>query len=126
MGLGDIFKSVIGGKTGMDISSIDLPLDSTTSNALNTLIGSGVFKDKSDFMNFALKAYMQSNMGSMMSSGQQPTESSIMDVISKTGIDRGRSQSDIKMLLVPLLITAFTAIYKHMSKRQSQAMPPQR
>lgn len=123
MGLGDIFKSVIGGKTGLDVSNIDMPLDSTSTNALNSLISSGVFKDKGDFMNFALKAYMQSNMGSMMSSGEQPTESAIMDVISKTGIGKSRSQTDIKTLLVPLLITAFTAIYKYMSKRKETVKP---
>ena len=123
MGIEDILKSAFGGKSVPGMGGMDLPLDSDQADKLNSLISSGVFKDKADFMKFAINAYTQSNMGNMMSNGNQPTETGMMDLITKMGVGKGKSESDLKTLLVPLMITAFTLIYKHMTKKQPMTKP---
>ena len=52
-----------------------------------------------------------------MSGGKSPPESAIMDIITKSGIGESYSEGDIKKMMVPLLVTAFFAIYKFMTKR---------
>ncbi len=131
MGLGDILKSALGGAskdspldmTDMArLAGIDLPLSGDSQRMLGDLISKGVFKDKSDFLGFIVNVYMQNNIGSMMTDNKKPPESAIMDIINKAGIGKGVPQGDIKKMLVPLMITAFFAVYKFMSKRQ--AMKP--
>jgi hypothetical protein len=124
MGLADVIKSALGGKESVSsmldmakLAGIDIPLSGDQLNMFNDLVSSGVFKDKSDFMKFAATAYMKNNVGSMMTEDKAPPESAIMDIINKAGIGKSYPQGDIKKMLVPLLITAFFAIYKFMSKK---------
>jgi hypothetical protein len=124
MGLGDVIKSALGGaeippellemaKSG----NINLPLSGDAENMLGDMISKGIFNNKSDFLTFVLKQYVQNNMGSMMSGDRMPPESAIMDIIKKSGIGKGYPDGDIKKMMVPLLVTAFFAIYKYMTKR---------
>lgn len=128
MGLGDIIKSTLGGRKSIEginvsqLANIDLPLSGDSESMFNDLISKGVFKNKADFMSFIVKAYMQNNIGSMMSGDKAPPESAIMDIVNKSGIGKGYMEGDIKNMMVPLLMQAFFAVYKYMSKRQ--AMKP--
>ncbi len=126
MGLSDMIRSAMGGKDVppelMDLAksgNIDLPLSGDSEKMLEDLISKGVFKGKSDFLGFIVKAYMQNKMGGMMSGGKAPPESAIMDIITKSGIGKGYPDGDIKKMLVPLLVTAFFAVYKYMSKKEA-------
>jgi len=129
MGLGDAIKSALGGadippeilemaKSG----NINLPLSGDAENMLGDLLSKGVFSSKSDFLTFIVKQYAMNNMGSMMSGDRSPPESAILDIIRKTGLDRGYPEGDIKKMMVPLLIQAFFAVYRVMSRRP--AMKP--
>jgi hypothetical protein len=126
MGLGDMIKSAMGGKDIppelMDLAkkrNIDLPLAGDQEKMLEDMVGKGVFKSKPDFLNFIVKAYMQNNIGSMMAGGKIPPESAILDIITRSGIGKGYPDGDIKKMMVPLLITAFFAVYKYMTKRSA-------
>lgn len=126
MGLGDLIKSALGGKSEtpgvMDmakLANIDLPLSGDSENMLNDLISKGVFGNKADFMKFIATAYLKNNIGSMMTGDRAPPESTIMDIITKSGIGKGYPDGDIKKMMVPLLMTAFFAVYKYMTKRQA-------
>jgi hypothetical protein len=129
MGLGDLLKSAIGGEDIpqelLDMvkkGNIDLPLAGDKGKMLDDMIGKGVFNSKPDFLSFITKAYMQNNMGSMMSGDKAPPESAIMDVIKNSGIGKGYPEGDIKKTMVPLLATAFLAVHKFMKK--SPAVKP--
>jgi len=124
MGLGDMIKSAMGGKDIppelMDLAkkgNIDLPLAGDQEKMLEDMVSKGVFNSKSDFLSFIVKAYMQNNIGSMMAGDRMPPESAIMDIIKTSGIGKGYPDGDIKKMMVPLLITAFFAVYKYMTKR---------
>lgn len=129
MGLGDVIKSALGGadippeilemaKSG----NINLPLSGDAENMLGDLLSKGVFSSKSDFLTFIVKQYAMNNLGSMMSGDKSPPESAILDIIHKTGLGKGYSEGDIKNMLVPLLVQAFFAVYKLMSRQP--AMKP--
>lgn len=120
MGLLDTLKEAVTGKHGIDIGNIDLPLSDENRNTLNELISKGTFKDKSDFLHYIAHAYTKNDVGSVMSGGRAPSESSIMDIITKTGLGKDFSQSDMKRLLVPLLIAGFTAVYRYMTKKHAR------
>ncbi len=127
MDIKKIFKSATGADLPMDLEKMatgkmDLPLDDKSMGALNELIGKGAFNDKQDFMSFLVKAYMQNKMGGVLSSGK-PSESSILDIVNKAGVGKNISDGDKKSLLVPLLITAFTMIYKMMSAKKTEMRP---
>jgi len=81
----------------------DLPLSGSSMNSLNDLIGQGIFKNKADFVQFAIKAYLQYKM----TGGQQLTQANVNDVIQQTGIGSSLSGSDIQDKLSPLLAEAF-------------------
>ena len=130
MGVGDVINSAMGGKDIppelMDLAkkgNIDLPLAGDQENMLDDLISKGVFRNKPDFLSFIVKAYTQNNMGSMMSGDRIPPESAIMDIITKSGIGKGYADGDIKKMMVPLLITAFFAVYKYMTKKRPAVKP---
>lgn len=82
----------------------DLPLSGTSMNSLNDLIGQGIFKNKADFVQFAIKAYMQYKM---TGGSQQPTQANINNVIQQTGVGSSLSGSDVENKLSPLLMEAF-------------------
>lgn len=81
----------------------DLPLSGDSMNSLNDLIGQGIFKNKADFVQFALKAYMQYKM----TGGQQPAQANVNNVIQQTGIGSSLNSSDVQNKLSPLLAEAF-------------------
>lgn len=121
MGILDTISGAIGGKHGMDISKIDLPLSSSEASTMNDLISKGTFKDKSDFMSFLASAYVKNNVGKAASGGQSSLEPLVVNIISASGIAKGFSEGDIKSRLVPLMITGFMAIYKYMASRKHAA-----
>ncbi len=122
MGIGDLIRSALGRGPSMDVRDIDLPLSGESADTLNNLISRGVFRNKNDFLSFAAKTYMRNNLGATLSGGNQLTESMVLGVVNKTSI--GRSLDDnTKRMLVPLLIMAFTAIYRHMTRRREAARP---
>jgi hypothetical protein len=86
-------------------------------SGLNALINKGTFSDKQDFIGYLAKTYFANNMGASMETGKAPEESMIMDVINKTGIAKGFSGDDTRNMLVPLLMTGFTAVYNYLNKR---------
>lgn len=118
----DVIKDVMGAEYGMDVSKVNLPLSGDQANTLNDLISKGLFKDKSDFVSFLALSYMKNNLGASMIGGQAPSESTVMDIISKSGLGKKIPEGQAKML-VPLLITGFMAIYKYMSRKQHAAKP---
>jgi uncharacterized surface protein with fasciclin (FAS1) repeats len=97
--------------------NLSLPLSGVALTGLNALISKGTFSDKQDFVGFLAKTFMANDLGSAMAGGKEPSESMIMDIIGKTGIARGFSSDDTKNMLVPLLITGFTAVYNYLNKR---------
>ncbi|HEY3272878.1 MAG TPA: fasciclin domain-containing protein, partial [Methanocella sp.] len=97
--------------------NLSLPLSGVALTGLNALISKGTFSDKQDFVGYLAKTFMANNLGSAMAGGKEPSESMIMDIIGKTGIARGFSSDDTKNMLVPLLITGFTAVYNYLNKR---------
>lgn len=123
MGLGETIKSALGRDIPpelMDLAKrgdINLLLSGDSEKMLDDMISKGVFKDRRDFLSFIVKEYVRNNMGSMLSGDRSPPESMILDMINRSGIGEGYSDRDIKNMLVPLLITAFFAVYKYMSKR---------
>lgn len=123
MGLGETIKSALGRDIPpelMDLAKrgdINLLLSGDSEKMLDDMISKGVFKDRRDFLSFIVKEYVQNNMGSMLGGDRSPPESMILDMINRSGIGEGYSDRDIKNMLVPLLITAFFAVYKYMSKR---------
>jgi hypothetical protein len=123
MGLLDVVKDALGGELGMDPKKVDLPLSGDAAEGLNKLISNGTFNNKGDFVSFLAKSYMKNNLGATMSGGQAPPESTIMDIIDKTGIAKGFTDTDKKKMLVPLLITGFMTIYKYMSQKKAMSKP---
>ena len=125
MGLGDKIGSALGGGIPPELAEIakkgdiDLLLSGDSESMLSDMISKGIFDGKSDFLSFIIKTYMQNNMGSMLAGDRMPPESAIMDIIKKTGIGKGYPDGDVKNMLVPLLTTAFFAIYRHMKKMQA-------
>lgn len=125
MRLSDTIKSALGGSIPPELTdmakrgNIDLPLSGDSEKMLEDMISKGIFKSRSDFLSFIVKAYMQNDIGSMMSGDRSPPESAIMDIIKKSGIDKGYPEGDIKKMIVPLLITAFFAVYKYLTKRSA-------
>lgn len=124
MGLGDAIKTALGGADVppeiLDMAksgNIALPLSGDAENMLDDLLSKGVFSSKSDFLTFIVKQYVMNNMGSMMSGDRSPPESAILDIIRKTGLDKGYPEGDVRNMMVPLLVQAFFAVYKLMSKR---------
>lgn len=124
MGLGDAIKTALGGADVppeiLDMAksgNIALPLSGDAENMLDDLLSKGVFGSKSDFLTFIVKQYVMNNMGSMMSGDKSPPESAILDIIRKTGLDKGYPEGDVRNMMVPLLVQAFFAVYKLMSKR---------
>lgn len=123
MGLGETIKSALGRDIPpelMDLAKrgdINLLLSGDSEKMLDDMISKGVFKDRRDFLSFIVKEYVRNNMGSMLGGDRSPPESMILDMINRSGIGEGYSDRDIKNMLVPLLITAFFAVYKYMSKR---------
>lgn len=124
MGLGDAIKTALGGADVppeiLDMAksgNIALPLSGDAENMLDDLLSKGVFGSKSDFLTFIVKQYVMNNMGSMMSGDRSPPESAILDIIRKTGLDKGYPEGDVRNMMVPLLVQAFFAVYKLMSKR---------
>ncbi len=99
--------------------NIDLPLSGDSENMLGDMISKGIFKNKGDFQTFIVKEYMNNNMGNMMSGGKSPPESAIMDIINKSGIGKSYPDGDIRKMMIPLMVTAFFAIYKYMTRRQA-------
>jgi uncharacterized surface protein with fasciclin (FAS1) repeats len=97
--------------------NLSLPLSGVALTGLNMLIKNGTFKDKTDFLGFLGKTYMQNNMDSTMSGGKEPGTNTIMDIIDKTGIAKGFTGDDTKKFLVPLLMTGFMAVYNYLNKR---------
>jgi hypothetical protein len=129
MGLGDVIKSALGGSEVppeiMEMAksgNINLPLSGDAENMLGDLLSKGVFSSKSDFLTFIVKQYVMNNMGSMMSGDRSPPESAILDIIHKAGLDKGYPEGDIKNMMVPLLVQAFFAVYRLMSRQP--AMKP--
>ena len=129
MGWGDVLKSALGGAGVpteiLDLAksgNIDLPLSGDSESMLSDMLTKGVFNNKSDFLTFLVTQYMKNNLGSMMSGGKTPPESAIMDIITKSGIGKGYEEGDIKKMMVPMLIQAFFAVYKLMSR--TPAMKP--
>jgi hypothetical protein len=82
----------------------DLPLSGQSMSMLTDLIGKGVFKDKGDFIQFVIKAYMQYKTSG---GSAQPTQNDIKSVIQNTGVGNNLSTSDIEGKLTPLLTEAF-------------------
>ncbi|CAJ36410.1 fasciclin domain-containing protein [Methanocella arvoryzae] len=97
--------------------NLNLPLSGVALAGLNALISKGTFSDKQDFIGFLGKTFFANNMESAMAGGKEPSESMIMDVINKTGIAKGFSRDDTMKMLVPLLITGFTAVYNYLHKK---------
>jgi uncharacterized surface protein with fasciclin (FAS1) repeats len=110
----------------LDIANIaknlDLPLSGDALKGLNTLIGKGDFKDKTDFLGFLAKTFMSNNLGSAMAGGKDLPVGTILDIITKAGLGKGMMDGDIKKFLVPLFLAGFTAVYKYLTK--SQAVKP--
>lgn len=104
------FKSIASAALSHGVGKSDIPLSSESTGMLNELIASGMFKDRSDFVQFAIKAYMQYKISG---GAAQNTRSGILDIIQKTGIGKGANQSDIQDKLVPLLTEAFLAVGKN-------------
>jgi uncharacterized surface protein with fasciclin (FAS1) repeats len=94
-----------------------LPLSGTALVGLNELISRGIFKDKTDFLGFLGRAYAQNNMDTAISKSAEPGESTIMDIINRTGIARGFGEGEARKYIVPLLITGFMALYNYVHKR---------
>lgn len=97
--------------------NLSLPLSGVALTGLNALISKGTFGDKQDFIGFLAKNFFANNMESSMAGGKGPSESMIMDVINKTGVAKGFSRDDTMKMIVPLLITGFTAIYNYLHKQ---------
>jgi hypothetical protein len=121
MGLLEAFKDILG-EQGVDTSKIDIPVSGNSAEALDKLISSGVFKNKSDFTKFLVGTYLKNNVGSKMSGGNALTESVIISIIDRTGIARGLDENT-KRMLVPLLAVGFTAIYRYMSGKKTATKP---
>jgi hypothetical protein len=124
MGLGDVIKTALGGREIptelLDMArsgNINLPLSGDAQMMLDEMIDKGTFDGKSDFLTFIVRQYFQNDVGSMMSGGRVPPESAIMDIIRGSGLDKGFPDSDIKKMMVPLMIQAFFAVYKLMAKK---------
>lgn len=92
------FKSIAGAALGA--SGNDMPLSAQSKQTLEELISKGIFKDKSDFVQFAVKAFMQYKM-----KGSSPA--AITDIVKESPIGAGASESDIQGKILPLLTEAF-------------------
>jgi uncharacterized surface protein with fasciclin (FAS1) repeats len=97
--------------------NLSLPLSGVALAGLNGLISKGTFSDKQDFVGFLGKTFMTQNVGAAMAGDKAPSESFIMDIIDKTGIAKGFTKDDTMKMLVPLLITGFTAVYHYLNKK---------
>ncbi len=83
---------------------MDLPLSGASMGNLTDLIGKGVFKDKGDFIQFVIKAYMEYKTSG---GSAQPTQGDVKNIIQNTGVGSNLNGSDIDGKLVPLLTEAF-------------------
>ncbi len=128
MGLGDTIMSAAGKDIPPELreliskGNIDLLLSGDSESTLDDMISKGVFRDRPDFLNFLVSQYVQNNLGNKLGSDRTLPESLVMDIIRKTGLDKKYPMVDFKKTLVPLLVTAFYAIYRYTS-RQRMARP---
>jgi hypothetical protein len=100
--------------------SLDLALSGDALKGLNMLIKSGDFKDRSDFISYLTKTYVQNDIDSMMSKGIDPHTARVMGIIHKTMIAQKMFDSDIKKYLVPLLLAGFKAIHDSTTKKPAR------
>lgn len=80
------------------------------------MITKGVFDNKADFLGYVVKEYARNNLGSKFGMERTLPESLVMEIISKSGLDKKYPNVDFKKTLVPLLVTAFYAVYRHVSR----------
>ncbi len=123
MGLGETIRSVLGKDIPPELTElmkrgdIDLLLSGDSENMLDDMISKGIFANKPDFISFLVREYVSNNLGSMLSGDRTLPESTVMDIIRRAGLDKGYPDTDVKRMLVPLLVQAFYAVYRYVSRR---------
>jgi hypothetical protein len=93
------FKNIAGAALGG--KAADIPLSAQSQGTLQELITKGVFKDKAQFAEFAMKAFMEYKM-----KGSNPA--AITDIVKGSPMGKGASDMDLKDKLLPLMTEVFT------------------
>lgn len=96
------FKSIASAALG---SKTDIPLSTESQNTLQELISKGVFNDKKQFVEFAMKAFAEYKL-------KGSSSSALTDIIKSSPLAQGSSESDIKSKLVPMMTEVFNTINK--------------
>ena len=89
----NIANAALGGKA-------DMPLSAQSQGTLQELITKGVFKDKAQFAEFAMKAFMEYKM-----KGSNPA--ALTEIVKDSPMAKGANDTDIKDKLLPLMTEAF-------------------
>ena len=95
----NIASAALGGKA-------DMPLSAGSQATLQELIAKGVFKDKAQFVEFAMKAFMEYKM-------KGSNADALAGIVKSSPIASGASDADIKDKLLPLMTEAFTIAGKN-------------
>jgi hypothetical protein len=89
----NIASAALGGKA-------DMPLSAKSQSTLQELITKGVFKDKAQFAEFAMKAFMEYKM-------KGSNTEALTNIIKTSPMASGASDADVKDKLLPLMTEAF-------------------
>jgi Arc/MetJ-type ribon-helix-helix transcriptional regulator len=96
------FKSIAnmaqGAKSNIDLSSQSLKM-------LDELIGKGVFSDKSQFMEFAMKTLMEYKM-------KGSSQEALNGIVKSSPVAQKAGEADTQSKLMPLMIEAMNLISK--------------
>jgi hypothetical protein len=89
----NIASTALGGKA-------DMPLSAGAQGTLQELITKGVFKDKAQFVEFAMKAFVEYKM-------KGSNTEALTNIVRHSPMASGASDADIKDKLLPLMTEAF-------------------
>jgi hypothetical protein len=89
----NIANAALGGKA-------DMPLSAKSQGTLQELITKGVFKDKAQFAEFAMKAFMEYKM-------KGSNTEALTTIVKTSPMANGASDADVKDKLLPLMTEAF-------------------
>ncbi len=97
------FKSIASAAMG---GKVDMPLSAQSQGTLQELISKGAIKDKTQFAEFAAKAFMEYKM-------KGSNQAALTDVVKNSPMAKGASDSDIMTKLLPLMTEVFTFMGKN-------------
>jgi hypothetical protein len=99
------FKNIVSAAQG---GKAEMPLSARSQGTLQEMITKGVFKDKAQFAEFAMKAFMEYKL-------KGSSTEALTNVVNGSPMASGASDADVRDKLLPLMSEAFAFAGKNRS-----------